>query len=450
MSFTYVCSWWRAVALGVPELWVAVCVGPERSGMTTPGVMRVWMDHVEGVLEKQTREEEAGRKGMKLDLHLAVLCDEEAQYAEIEYIRKTIPIFCDKLPIARSLHLVLDKHALSEWGIHLFRALSPSLTPNLTPAPSPSYLEDIELMFTTSASPLILEISDLISWLSTLPSIRCLKWHYTPTQLFPQCITALPWRRLTEATITSPISFDEARTCLASCVSATTLEFFNMGWPVPWPDELRSLARKHGATTLPNLTSLALGDSGSPVMLLFYFSLPALKRLWLRKAKQLETRQHSYFPGLRKFFERSGCMLERLTIKDTTLGIGIGWTRPPPGAREEVGRLLWFAASAGVGELDLVFWDAWAKVEELFVPRQTQSQSQSQEEMQTQQRTPDVLDTFLRSRTLMAWNPRTTTKDTTQAVDVEEHVGWFELQEGDDRELQYTIEGGLLHRCQQG
>ncbi|KAF8955710.1 hypothetical protein BDZ97DRAFT_260296 [Flammula alnicola] len=219
MSLTYVCSWWRAVALAVPELWAAVSGTQDWTQSTTFGVLRVWMNNA--CMSSTTSG--AGTV-FPLDLHLAAPLPTSPDLREARRMVRVFRLFLNHVGMCRSLNLRLDKNLLRELEILLQTPSSPDVI-HRHPA---LLLEDVEFAFPAKMSVCVDHINALIAWLNAAPALRRLRWTYffDNERLHME---ALPWHKLEEVILQCPMSFDRSLACLSQCTSAKTVFISNLG-----------------------------------------------------------------------------------------------------------------------------------------------------------------------------------------------------------------------------
>ena len=311
LSFTYVCSWWRAVALGVPQLWTSVSGTQDWTKSTSSGLFTLWMNNV-------FRSDEASKEKMReyaLNLHLAPPRPSPSDIREGRRMIRVLRIFWANIWRCRSLNFRLDKNTLHELRTLVLESAS---TGDNIDNVIPRFLEDVELSFTIDTTVYNDFIDDLITWLKKLPAIRRIRLTYVGVfnNESPIRTDLMPWSSFYEAHITCGMSFKNSVAALVQCTSARTVRLSGMGWTMPTDVEISRL--ELSTTTLHLLTSLTLADSTNPPALLEYLTLPSLKNLTLR------TRQAFFSFGVSTFgafLMRSECSLERLTI------VGLRMTR---------------------------------------------------------------------------------------------------------------------------
>ncbi|KIM38343.1 hypothetical protein M413DRAFT_12814 [Hebeloma cylindrosporum] len=297
LSFTFVCSWWRAVAFGIPQLWTSVSGTQDWTKSTTSGLFTLWMNNV-------SRNNEA-RREYGLDLHLAPPRPTPSDIREGRRMVRVLRIFWANIQRCRSLNLRLDKNTL-----HALRTLILESAAKGDNASPPPFLEDLELSFTLDTTVYNDFIDDLIIWLRKLPSLRRLRLTYVGMfNESPIRADLMPWSSFHEVHITCGMSFENSVAALTQSTSARTVRLAGMGWTTPTPLQLSRL--ELSTTTLHFLTSLTLADSINPPMLLDYLTLPSLKNLTIRTGQAFCRLNVSNFSV---FLKRSQCSLERLTI----------------------------------------------------------------------------------------------------------------------------------------
>lgn len=311
LSFAYVCSWWRAVALGVPQLWTSVSGTQDWTKSTTSGLFTLWMNNV-------SRSNEATKEQMReyaLNLHLSPPRPSPSDIREGRRMVRVLRIFWANIRRCRSLNLRLDKNTLHELRTLVLESASKS--DNIDNA-VPSILEDVELSFAFDTTVYNDFIDDLITWLKKLPALRRIRLTYVGVfnNESPIRTDMMPWSSFYEAHITCGMSFKNSVAALAQCTSARTVRLSGMGWTMPTAVEISRLELT--TTTLHLLTSLTLADSTNPPALLEYLTLPSLRNLTLRTRQAFFSFNISNFGA---FLKRSQCSLERLTV------VGLRMTR---------------------------------------------------------------------------------------------------------------------------
>jgi len=308
LSLIYVCSWWRAVALGIPQLWTSVSGTQDWTKSTTSGLFKLWMNNV-------SRSNETGKEKMReyaLNLHLSPPRPSPSEIREGRRMVRVLRIFWANIRRCRSLNLRLDKNTLHE--LRLLILESNDDIDNTVPP----FLEDVELSFTFDTTVYNDFIDDIIIWLNKLPALRRIRLTYVGifNNESPIRTDLMPWSSFHEAHITCGMSFKNSVAALAQCTSARTVRLSGMGWTMPTDVEISHL--ELSTTTLHLLTSLTLADSTNPPALLEYLTLPSLKNLTLRSRQAFFSFNLPIFGA---FLKRSQCSLERLTV------IGLRMTR---------------------------------------------------------------------------------------------------------------------------
>ncbi len=301
LSLTRVCSWWRAVARAVPELWAAVSGAQDWTARTTPGVLRVWLAHLASA---------AGGTSGPVDLHLAHGRPQPPDPREAGHLTRVLRLFFDRahLQCLRAICLRLESGMLTE-----LRTLLRSEKGG-TPA---TQLEEADLTFVLNTGSRTLEINALIAWLRALPHLRRLRWVYLPPARSYEGIRidALPWDTLEEVLMRFPMSQATSLACVARCITATTIALEALGWA----DDADGDGPALGPTpvTLPALTSLTLvGTDAATDHLLAHLTLPALRHLSLRTLQGMRPAPRT--ASLSAFLARSQCPLEALVLRSPT------------------------------------------------------------------------------------------------------------------------------------
>ncbi|KJA20522.1 hypothetical protein HYPSUDRAFT_784666 [Hypholoma sublateritium FD-334 SS-4] len=299
LSLTRICSWWRAVARAVPELWTAVSGGQDWTARTTPGVLRVWLAHLATA---------GGPAGGPVDLYLAHARPTPPDPREAAHLTRVLRLFLDRahLPCLRALCLRLESGMLIELRTLLRTAKGGS------PA---AQLEEADLTFALNTGSRAAEINVLIGWLSTLPRLRRLRWVYLPSARSYEGIhiNALPWGALKEVLVRFPMSLATGLACIARCTAATTIALEVLGWaddedgPDPGPTPVM----------LPAVASLTLvGTDAAADHLLAHLTLPALRHLAVRTLPGARPAPRT--AALGALLARSQCPLEALVLRAPT------------------------------------------------------------------------------------------------------------------------------------
>lgn len=337
LSLTRICSWWRAVARAVPELWTAVSGAQDWTTRTTPGVLRVWLAHLATA---------GGPAGGPVDLYLAHARPTPPDPREAAHLTRVLRLFLDRahLPCLRALCLRLESGMLIE-----LRALL-RIAKGGAPA---AQLEEADLTFALNTGSRAAEINVLIGWLRTLPRLRRLRWIYLPSARSYEGIhiDALPWGALEEVLVRFPMSFATSLACIARCTVATTIALEALGWA----DDADADGLFPGSTLvpLPALTSLTLVGTDAVVdHLLAHLTLPALRHLALRTLPGARPAPRT--AALGAFLARSQCPLDALVLRAPTA--------PPPAP----GELFALPGLARVRVLDVIYNGLHACVRAFF------------------------------------------------------------------------------------
>lgn len=300
LSFTYVCSWWRIVALHVPELWMALSGTPDWTLGINYGVLRVWMNNME--------VSRVSRQACPLNLHLANISPMAPHAYETPRMGRVLQLFWEHVGIVRSLRLCLDTsllHALSEL-LQQPKGAGSGLATTLM---------DISFTFASSIRRSVDEINGLIAWLGTLPALRQLRWIYHPSSLALQSIdmNKLPWETLENVTIEMPMALADIVTYVSRCRSAKAISLTTVRWMVNDGDlPLVDMP----IVTLPLLTSLSLFDMDTVNSLFDYLALPGLEVLYIQTFPDIRPAAlRTINIRLMKFIVRSRYPLRELTLR---------------------------------------------------------------------------------------------------------------------------------------
>ncbi|KAF8193304.1 hypothetical protein BJ912DRAFT_1141797 [Pholiota molesta] len=297
MSFTYVCSWWRVVALSVPELWTPISAAQNWTLSTTYGVLRVWMNNI--------RISSAPR-AFPLDLHLDSYLPTEANARAREILRmtRTLQLFWQHLGMIRSLRLGLSPQ-LAEALAELLQYRDAEYEMAMT-------LEEVHFTFKSPDQLGVKKINSIIEWLGGLPALRRIQWIYYPSGVPAYRgvnMESLPWEKLEDITIRFPMTLEETVTFISRCTSAKTMSLTTVRRTL---DDDDSPIAHVPIVTLPLLTSLNIYDLDAGNSLFNYLTLPALKVLRIQVFPQFLAPVNI---GLRGFLARSRCALEELIIR---------------------------------------------------------------------------------------------------------------------------------------
>ncbi|CAA7265716.1 unnamed protein product [Cyclocybe aegerita] len=302
LSYTHVCRWWRAVALAVPELWMAVSGTRDWVGYTSPGVLRIWMEHAHNSLTMR----DIGRAihpSQALHLHLG-----NPPSTMEKYTPRTVKVlkhFWNQITLCRSLSLTLDLYLIP----HFY-----DLIKDKNNLPAMPLLEDVELVFISRPAGFSAQGNAIISWLKSLPALRRLRWLYTRRIIksSPRVFLGnLPFEKLDTLSLTCAMPFKVALCYIGRCTSATTVHINNLETFNPSAFELHQFDQP--ILELPNLRSLTLEGGEDPSLALSYLTLPGLKHLKVIKLMQRGPMDGREFEA---FFRRSGCSLKKLHLED--------------------------------------------------------------------------------------------------------------------------------------